>query len=199
MLSREALAVVTARMLSRTFRSDVSFGPGVMTFGLPLITATEGASISIGAGVRLVSKSRATPLGVNHRVVIKALLPGARVSIGDETGISGGTICALGSVTIGKRCLLGANVMVFDSDFHPIHDPLRVSAPAPEPTEDDAVVIGDNVFIGTGSTIIKGVRIGDNSVVGAGSVVTQSVPANTIVAGNPARVVGEVRLTTKPA
>jgi len=48
------------------------------------------------------------------------------------------------------------------------------------------VKIGDNVWIGMNAVILKGVTIGDNSVVAAGAVVTKSVPANTIVAGNPA-------------
>lgn len=49
--------------------------------------------------------------------------------------------------------------------------------------------IGNNVFIGANATVLPGVCIGDNSVVGANSVVTKSVPENTVVAGNPARVV----------
>jgi acetyltransferase-like isoleucine patch superfamily enzyme len=60
------------------------------------------------------------------------------------------------------------------------------------------VLIQDNVFIGAGAFILKGVTIGANSVVGAGAVVTSSVPANTIVAGNPARVVGHVRAGSNP-
>jgi acetyltransferase-like isoleucine patch superfamily enzyme len=50
-------------------------------------------------------------------------------------------------------------------------------------------VIGRNVFIGTGSIVLKGVHIGDNSVIGACSVVTHDIPGNTIAAGNPCRVV----------
>lgn len=49
--------------------------------------------------------------------------------------------------------------------------------------------IGDNVFIGANATVLPGVDIGNNSVIGANSVVTKSVPENTVVAGNPARVV----------
>ncbi|MBR2589957.1 MAG: acyltransferase [Clostridia bacterium] len=52
------------------------------------------------------------------------------------------------------------------------------------------VKIGNNVFIGAGSIILPGVTLGDNCVIGAGSVVTKSFPENSIVAGNPARVLG---------
>ena len=53
----------------------------------------------------------------------------------------------------------------------------------------NGIIIGDNVWIGDHATILKGVTIGDNSVVGAGAVVTQPVPANVVVAGNPAKIV----------
>jgi acetyltransferase-like isoleucine patch superfamily enzyme len=54
------------------------------------------------------------------------------------------------------------------------------------------VIIGNSVWIGVNSTILKGVTIGEGSVVGAGSVVTKDVPPWTIVAGNPARVIREI-------
>jgi acetyltransferase-like isoleucine patch superfamily enzyme len=191
---REKAALATGIALSRRLRrSDIAIGPGVLAFGRPLITTVPGASVSIGRGARLVSATRATPLGVNHRVIIRALGAGARIDIGEETGVSGATICAMGSIVIGRRCLLGANVTIVDTDFHPVHDPEnRYQAPAPEPQPEDAVEIGDHVFIGTGAIVLKGVRLGDNSVVGAGSVVTTSFPANSIVAGNPARLIGHV-------
>ena len=53
-------------------------------------------------------------------------------------------------------------------------------------------VIEDNVWIGINSTILPGVRIGYGAIVGAGSVVTKDVPAMTIVAGNPARIIKEI-------
>jgi len=54
------------------------------------------------------------------------------------------------------------------------------------------VIIGDNVWIGMGAVILKGVTIGDNSVVAAGAIVTKSVPPNVVVAGNPARIVSQL-------
>lgn len=53
------------------------------------------------------------------------------------------------------------------------------------------IVIGENVMIGNNARICKGVTIGDNCIVGANAVVTKSVPANCIVAGNPAKIVKE--------
>jgi maltose O-acetyltransferase len=54
------------------------------------------------------------------------------------------------------------------------------------------VLIEDNVWIGGGAILLPGVNIGRNAVVGAGAVVTRSVPANTVVTGNPARVLREI-------
>jgi acetyltransferase-like isoleucine patch superfamily enzyme len=51
------------------------------------------------------------------------------------------------------------------------------------------IVINDNVWLGAGTTVLKGVEIGENSVIGAGSVVTKNIPANVIAAGNPCRVI----------
>ncbi len=52
------------------------------------------------------------------------------------------------------------------------------------------VVVGDNVFVGYGCVILPNVRIGDNVIIGAGAVVTHDIPANSVAAGNPARVIG---------
>ena len=54
------------------------------------------------------------------------------------------------------------------------------------------IVIEDNVWLGGGAILLPGVRIGQNAVVGTGAVISRSVPANTVVAGNPARVIREI-------
>jgi acetyltransferase-like isoleucine patch superfamily enzyme len=113
---------------------------------------------------------------------------GAEIQIGDDTGMSGTTVCAMTSVIIGRGCLIGADVMIVDTDFHPIApEGRRYSA---EGVTSAPVRIGDNVFIGARTIVLKGVTIGDNTVIGAGSVVTKNLPANVVAAGNPARVLG---------
>jgi maltose O-acetyltransferase len=84
--------------------------------------------------------------------------------------------------------MLGANVTIADTDFHSLH-PAQRSGHAHPTVGIAAVRIGKRVFIGTNAIILKGVTVGDNSVVGAGSVVTRSIPENSIVAGNPCRVI----------
>lgn len=85
-----------------------------------------------------------------------------------------------GGVTLGDGCLIGHNV-VFATLNHGIAPGERASTnPAP-------IRLGENVWIGSNSTILQEVTIGDNAIVAAGSVVTKDVPANTIVGGVPAR------------
>ena len=122
----------------------------------------------------------------------------AHISIGDYVLISPGVrISAAESVTIGNACMFAANVYISDSDWHGIYNrarPFRCTKP---------IAIGNNVWVGDSAIVCKGVSIGDNSVIGAGSVVTRDVPANTVVAGNPARPIREInprrRMITREA
>lgn len=87
------------------------------------------------------------------------------------------------SITIGNNVKISHNVTIMDSDAHTV---LRDGYVKTKP-----VVIGNNVWIGTRATILKGVHIGDNCIIGAGAVVTKDVPSNCTVAGNPARIIRE--------
>lgn len=99
--------------------------------------------------------------------------PGSRISASDE-------------ITIGDGVMMANGAYVTDSDWHMIYDrTVRSEAVTP-------VNIGRNVWLGDHSTVLKGVTIGENSVVAARAVVTRDVPANVVVAGNPARVVKEL-------
>jgi len=120
--------------------------------------------------------------------------------IGDFTLLNGALIMADERIEIGQHVLVSWNVGIADSDFHPIDAAQRridtfALAPfykdrPPRPVLKTApVIIEDNVWIGMNAVILKGVTIGENSIVAAGSVVSKSVPANVIVAGNPAVIV----------
>jgi acetyltransferase-like isoleucine patch superfamily enzyme len=117
--------------------------------------------------------------------------------IGDFTLLNGALVMAEERIEIGSHCLISWNVGIADSDFHPLEPAQRlIDAHALAPFYKDRpprprletrpVKIADNVWIGMNAIILKGVTIGENSVVAAGAVVVKSVPANTIVAGNPA-------------
>lgn len=110
--------------------------------------------------------------------------------VGDGTFIGHGCGFNIGrSVRIGRHCLLASDVQVFDMDGHPI-DAAQRRAGEPSPADSIAPVsIEDDVWIGNGAIILKGVTIGPRSIVAARAVVTRDVPADSVVAGNPARVV----------
>ena len=170
----------------RLRRAGVELAGSAKTMGLPIVSRSADSRIVVEDDVVLCSASRWTALGVAHPVVLRTMQPGAVLHIGRGTGISGGSFCAARSLRIGQRCLIGADVLIADTDFHAI-DPARR-----ESGWDDVgcapVHVGDDVFIGARAVILKGVRIGDGAVVGAGAVVTRSVPAGAMVAGNPARL-----------
>ena len=129
-----------------------------------------------------------------------AIGPNGQCKVGDFTLLNGALLMAEERIEIGSHCLVSWNVGIADSDFHPLEPAQRLvdakalapfyeNRPARPKLRTAPVIIADNVWIGMNAVILKGVSIGENSVVAAGSVVTKSVPANSVVAGNPAVVV----------
>jgi acetyltransferase-like isoleucine patch superfamily enzyme len=165
---------------------DVALKGNVVLYGLPIINKSKNTSISIGANSVLCSRSAYTALGVSKPIIIRAMSSGANIVIGSDVGLSGTTICADQEITIGDNCMIGADVMICDTDFHsadPIGRRYGTANVSCSPVSIEA-----NVFIGARTVVLKGVTIGRNSVIGAGSVVTSSIPENSIAAGNPCRV-----------
>lgn len=120
------------------------------------------------------------------------VFPKGTLRIGDNVGISGTTISVSEAVTIGNNVLIGSGCLITDTDGHPLDIEKRHVPNYYDYVVNSPVIIGDDVFIGARSIILKGVNIGQGAVVGAGSVVTKDVPPHTIVAGNPAKVVKEL-------
>jgi acetyltransferase-like isoleucine patch superfamily enzyme len=180
-------------ILKRIWRHQyISLGNPITLLGKPILTTVKGASISIGDHCVLCSRSTQTALGVNHPIVIRAMKPGAVLTVGSNVRMSGVTICSASKIIIGDRCVIGANATIIDTDFHSM-DPLVRSSPNDfSDAASKPIIIGNDVFIGGNSTILKGVTIGDGAVIGSNSVITKNVPAGVVVAGNPARPVGEV-------
>lgn len=167
----------------------ITIGKGSQFIGKPILSALQSGAICIGCRVVCISRSDATALGVARPTILRCLTPNAKIIIGNDTGLSGAVICSAVSVVIGERCLIGADAKIFDTDFHP-HPPKGRRYARPNWPEISApVLIGNDVFIGTGAIIQKGVIIGDGAIIGANSVVTKNIPANAVVAGNPARII----------
>ena len=133
-------------------------------------------AISLGYRVKFRAPS--------HKVRLKAN-PNAAITIGDRTFLNDGVVInASVGISIGKHCLIGDGVEMFDNDFHEIEQGSEVTK-AP-------IKIGDNVWIGREVMVLPGVEIGNHSVIGARSVVTKSIPARTVAAGVPAKPIREI-------
>lgn len=160
-------------------------------WGLPSITVGgRGSSVKIGRDFVACSHPSRNSLGVFQKVIIKTVGHHATIVMGDDVGMSGCTVSAATSITIGSHVLLGSGCLITDSDAHPIDPEERrrggggISKP---------VVIEDDVFIGARVIILKGVTVGKGSVVGAGAVVAKTIPPYSIAVGNPAKVIGDSR------
>ena len=172
--------------------SGIEAGVKPTLFGLPIVSRAKSSSIVVGDRAVLCSDSRFTALGVNHPVILRTLRRGSQIRLGNDVGLSGTVICAAQRVEIGNSTLIGANVTITDTDFHPIDPAGRRYCNDDSKIRCAPVRLEDNVFVGAGSTILKGVTIGRNSVIGAGSVVTRSIPPNVVAAGNPCRPIGQI-------
>lgn len=107
--------------------------------------------------------------------------------VGNDTHIGYEVTISVGErVEIGDNCLIADRVFIADNSGHPTDPQRRRLKQKVSPEEIKPVKIGNNVWIGYQGVVLKGVTIGDNSIIGANSVVTKDVPADTVVAGNPA-------------
>jgi acetyltransferase-like isoleucine patch superfamily enzyme len=107
-----------------------------------------------------------------------------RLHIGNGTYINRNTLIVCEErVTLGENCKIAWDVIIMDTDLHPINSTPIVNKP---------VTIEDEVWIGCRCIILKGVTIGRGAIVAAGSVVTKDIPPYTIWGGTPAKCIGEV-------
>lgn len=110
-----------------------------------------------------------------------------RVQTGKQTSIGGCNMVCMGensSIGIGDDCMFSGDIEIWNTDSHLITDLEGNFLSLPKP-----IVIGNHVWLGKASKILKNVTIGNNAIIGMGSVVTKNVPEHSIAAGNPARVI----------
>lgn len=147
--------------------------------------------VIIGKCFNCFNKVDSNSLGLIQPCLFNVVFKGKRIAIGDHVGISVTTLCAVEDILIGNNVMIGSGVIITTTDSHPIHwEARRLNT---EPPASAPVIIGDDVFIGARAIILKGVTIGDGAVIGAGSVVTKSIPPRVIAAGNPARIIKEIK------
>lgn len=161
------------------------------TNGIPYVMVARGGKFYIGKNFAMNNGIKGNPIGCFERCTF-FVDRGAVLTIGDNVGISQAALVCHKSITIGDNVKIGGGVCIYDTDFHSLDPVIRRSSEDLTNRAEKPVVIGNDVFIGAKSIILKGVTIGDNSVIGAGSVVTKSVPANQIWAGNPAKFIRNI-------
>lgn len=111
----------------------------------------------------------------------------ALIKIGNNCWLNGTVVHSRNKIIIGNNCMFGPGVYILDNDSHnPSIDPITRRSGK---IADSPVIIGNNVWIGMRSIIMKGVHIGDNSIIAAGSVVTKDVSNNQLFGGNPAKFI----------
>lgn len=139
--------------------------------------------IEIGNNVTLYS----TAEGHVFKTGLFAFREDSVIKIGNNCGFSGTVIFCLKKVMIGDYSRFGPGVIIMDNNSHStsIDPETRHNDKAKEAP----VIIGNNVWVGLRSIILKGVTVGDNSIIAAGSIVTKNVPPNSLVGGNPAKFI----------
>lgn len=171
------------------YSSNAVHGPGLCSFGIPDVRISRGRSHSVRCRIGREFTMRNGSHGVSRssqRCLISVDRDGV-LCIGDRVGISNAVIICTRSVTIGNDVKAGFGVHIMDTDFHALDPEVRRGPDDLIQRRSAPVRIGENVFIGAGTFILKGVAIGDNAIIGACSVVTRSIPAGETWAGNPAR------------
>lgn len=159
------------------------------------------ASAKLNAGGLRLKSGCQLAVGEQSQVLAAVIFDkeNASISIGHRSFVNG-TLIAAESIDIGDDVLISWNVTVVDHDSHAIAFSQRsqdavnwlTSQKDWTPVKIAPVKICDKAWIGFNSIILKGITIGEGAVIGAGSVVTKDVPAWTIAAGNPARVIREI-------
>lgn len=174
-------------------RQKVTFKTFPLIYGT--IILKNNGYCKIGDHIIIRNSIRSNYVGLTKKCSL-FIEPGAQLEIGDYTGLSGTTIYCSSKIIIGSHVNLGGNVFIWDTDFHPlnyldrrIHKENQINS--------KPIIIGNDVFVGANSMILKGVNIGDRSIIGAGSVLTKSVPDDEIWGGNPARFLKKLSAPSK--
>ena len=176
-----------ARLIARWAWLKVRWGKRLQTDGLCFVGPKVKLEIGRDATLRLGRWS-----WIGHGSKIRAhegtVEIGAKSVLGQEC-----TISSFQHVSIGRECIVADRVMLIDFDHGVVEEerPIRLQG-----IYKRDVKVGHNCWIGYGACILRGVTVGDNAIIGTSTVVTKDLPANSVAAGAPARV---LRMREAPA
>lgn len=139
------------------------------------IKTGDRSTLYMGDNAKLCIDGSFTMHGASSIFVLKDAL----LEIGNNTYLNGGSIECSHHISIGNDCAIADGVRIMDNSWHIVYSPMG------------GVIIGNKVWIASGAMVLPGVTIGDGAIVAAGAVVTKDVPARSMVAGVPAKVIKE--------
>ena len=166
------------------YKKSVSIGKGTIVYYKSRVCAFKG-SIEVGNNCIIGRSAKGYHAAMPFSTALFTDKEGAQIQIGDNSRINGAYIHAEKRISIGDNCVIAAGVNIIDSNGHILLSSNRTSGR----DEPKSVEIGNNVWIGLNSTILKNTRIGNNCVIAAGSVVKGEFPDNVMIQGNPAVVI----------
>lgn len=160
----------------------INYGKRCRFIGNIVLRRKPGSRIIIGNDCRFRSAKWSNLAGINRPCYLCTLGREAKIVIGKRSGFSGTVISAMESIEIGDDVLCGTNVTITDTDWHPVARELDRNTNI----QHAAVKIGNNVWLGMGVIVLKGVSIGDKSIIAPNSVVVHDIPSGVLAGGQPA-------------
>ena len=176
----------------------IRYGKNMQVYNKVYVTGKRG-KIVIGDDFTFISGDGINPISRNIRGCIHTNSTSSVIIIGNHVGISSACIWIKERIVIGNHVNIGGNCTIMDTDVHQLDYLVRRGEKPANPNVPSTIVqsapvtIEDDVWIGANCLILKGVTIGARSVIGAGSVVTKSIPADSIAAGNPCKVIRRMK------
>ena len=175
------------------FLAGVDFGKHLDVCTGMTLKKYKGAKVVIGDNFCFSSGSTINPISRNIRGCI-FVNSNATLHIGNNVGISSACIWCDELINIGNHVKIGGDCLILDTDCHSLNYLDRRTKEADRgQIKTKPVVIGDDVLVGARCIILKGVHIGARAIIGAGSVVSEDIPEDAIAAGNPCKVIRNVR------
>ncbi len=185
-----AFSIVGAKIV--LMGNEVRCGMGLKSRGIPKINVWPEGKMIIGENFSMNNGGRHNMIG-RQQPCYFIVMNQASLTIGNQVGMSATAIVCSQNITIGNNVKIGGNTVIYDTDFHSMDFmDRRTRKTDASNTRSEPVSIGNDVFIGAHTTILKGVNIGDGAIIGAGSVVTKDIPAFEIWGGNPAKFIRSI-------